>query len=39
MSKILLNMAIGSALTIGTICFMSSKDGKKLKCKISKLMD
>lgn len=39
MSKMLIDMAIGSALTIGAICFLHSKDGKKIKCKIAKMMD
>lgn len=39
MTKMLVDMAIGSALTIGAIVFIKSKEGKKLKCKILKMME
>lgn len=39
MTKMLINMAIGSAVTLSAICFIHSKEGKKLKCKIAKMLD
>lgn len=36
MSKMLINMALGSAVTISAICFLNSKDGKKMKHKIAR---
>ncbi len=39
MTKMIVNMALGSALTLSAICFLHSKEGKKLKCKIAKMMD
>lgn len=39
MTKMVIDMAVGSALTIGLICFLNSKDGKKLRCKIAKVMN
>ncbi len=39
MSKMLVNMALGSAVTIGAVVFLNSKDGKKIRCKIAKIMN
>lgn len=39
MTKMLVNMALGSAATIGAVMFLNSKDGKKLRCKIAKIMN
>lgn len=39
MSKMLINMALGSAVTITAAVFLCSKDGKKIRCKIAKIMN
>lgn len=39
MTKMLVNMAIGSAITLSAICFLHTKEGKKIKCKIAKMID
>ncbi len=39
MCKMVIDMAIGSAVTIGVICFLNTKDGKKIRCKIAKMLD
>ncbi len=38
MKKMMIDMMIGSVLTVSTIAFLNSKEGKKLKHKISKMM-
>ncbi len=38
MNKMLINMALGSAVTITALCFLNSKDGKKIKSKIAKTL-
>ncbi len=39
MNKMIMNMALGSAATVAAICFLNSKDGKKIRCKIAKVMN